>query len=46
MKNEITIIILIFEEEFDTISKCLGSVKDFKIIIVDNTNNISRKKKF
>ena len=45
MKNEITIIILIFEEEFDTIGKCLGSVKDFKIIIVDNTNNISRKKK-
>tara|TARA_B100000900_G_scaffold379992_1_gene365347 strand:+ start:472 stop:1338 length:867 start_codon:yes stop_codon:yes gene_type:complete len=45
MKSEISIIILIFEEEFDVILKCLSSVRNFKIIIIDNSNNISRKKK-
>ena len=45
MKNEITVIILIFEEEFDTICKCLSSIKNFKIIIIDNANDIYRKKK-
>ncbi len=45
MKSEISIIILIFEEEFDVIFKCLSSVRNFKIIIIDNSNNISRKKK-
>jgi len=45
MKNEITIIILIFEEELDIIFKCLNSVKNFKITIIDNANNISRKEK-
>ena len=45
MKNEITIIILIFEEELDIIYKCLNSVKNFEIIIIDNSNNISRKEK-
>jgi GT2 family glycosyltransferase len=45
MKNEITIIILIFEEELDIIYKCLNSVKNFEIIIIDNSNDISRKEK-
>ena len=43
MSNKITIIILIFEENLNTILKCIKSVKNFKIIIVDNSGNKKRK---
>ena len=43
MNNKITIIILIFEENLNTILKCIKSVKNFKIIIVDNSGNKKRK---
>ena len=39
MNNKITIIILIFEENLNEILKCIESVKNFKIIIVDNSGN-------
>tara|TARA_B100001057_G_scaffold280776_1_gene281192 strand:+ start:686 stop:1552 length:867 start_codon:yes stop_codon:yes gene_type:complete len=45
MKNDITIIILLFEEKIDEIYRCLNSVKNFQIIIIDNSNNIYRKEK-
>ena len=43
MNNKITIIILIFEENLNTILNCIKSVKNFKIIIVDNSGNKKRK---
>ena len=43
MKNNISIIILIYEEKFNVISECLEQLRDFSIIIVDNANNITRK---
>ncbi len=43
--NEITIIIVLYEEEASLIFRCLENIKNFKIIIVDNAGNVSLKKK-
>ena len=43
--NELTIIIIFYEEKIDLVFKCLENIKNFKIIIIDNANNISLKKK-
>ena len=43
--NELTIIIIFYEEKIDLVFKCLENIKNFKIIIVDNADNISLKKK-
>ncbi len=43
MKNNITIIILIYQENINVIYKCLQQLKDYKIIIIDNDGNVSRK---
>jgi N-acetylglucosaminyl-diphospho-decaprenol L-rhamnosyltransferase len=45
MKNKISIIILIFEENIDVIYKCLEQLKKFNIIIIDNLGNVERKNK-
>ena len=42
--NEITIIVVLYEEKASLIFKCLENIKNFKIIIVDNVGNISLKK--
>ena len=41
--DAITIVIVKNEEKFDLISKCLNELKKFKIIIIDNANNIELK---
>ena len=43
--NEITIILVLYEEKTSLIFRCLENIKNFKIIIVDNAGNISLKKK-
>jgi len=43
--DEITIIVVIYEEKTSLIFQCLENIKNFKIIIVDNAGNISLKKK-
>jgi len=43
--NEITIIIVLYEEKEQLVLRCLESLKNFKIIIVDNANNLSLKRK-
>ena len=43
--NEITIIVVLYEEKTSLIFRCLENIKNFKIIIVDNAGNISLKKK-
>ena len=42
--NEITIIIILYEEKEQLVLKCLENFKNFKIIIVDNSNNLALKK--
>tara|TARA_X000000950_G_scaffold137250_1_gene170539 strand:- start:653 stop:1540 length:888 start_codon:yes stop_codon:yes gene_type:complete len=37
--NEITIIIILYEENEQLVLQCLKNIKNFKIIIVDNANN-------
>ena len=43
MENKVTIIILIYEENLDVIYECLKSIKNFRIIIIDNSNNAKRR---
>ena len=45
LTNEITIMIVLYEEEINLVLRCLENVKNHKIIIVDNAGNISLKKK-
>jgi len=42
--NEITIIIILYEEKAKLVLRCLENLKNFKIIIVDNANNIALKR--
>ena len=44
MNKQITIVILLFEENISTVLECLKSIKDFKIIIVDNAGDQNKKK--
>ena len=43
--NEITITIVLYKEKTNLVLRCLENIKNFKIIIVDNANNVSLKKK-
>ena len=45
MIGDLTIIIVLYQEKFELIRACLENIKNFKIIIVDNDNNIKIKKK-
>ena len=40
LQDEITVILVLYKESFDLISKTLYSLKSFKKIIIDNDNNI------
>ena len=42
--QEITIAIVLYEENLSSISRCLENLKGFKIIIVDNAGNFKLKK--
>ena len=43
--NDITIVIVLYYESYDLISKTLHHINNFKKIIIDNSNNIDLKKK-
>ncbi len=43
--NDITIVIVLYYESYDLISKTLNNLNNFKKIIIDNSNNIYLKKK-
>ena len=45
IKKDITIVLVLYKETFDLVSKTLNSLKLFKIIIIDNDNNLILKKK-
>ena len=42
--NEITIIIILYEEKERLVLQCLENLKNFKIIVVDNANNLALKR--
>ena len=44
-KNDLTIIIVLYQEKIELIKECLDKIKNFKIIIIDNDNNIILKNK-
>jgi len=41
--DKITIVIVLYEEEFELIDRCLENIKKFNIIIIDNAGNIRLK---
>ena len=41
--NELTVIIVLFEEKKDLLFKCLNNIKNFKVIIIDNAGNSELK---
>ncbi len=43
MIGDLTIIIVLYQEKFELIRACLKNIKNFKIIIIDNDNNIKWK---
>ncbi len=43
INQKLSILIILYEENFEVINKCLEKVKDFKLIIIDNANNRSLK---
>ena len=42
--NDLTIIIVLFEESKDLVFNCLKNIQNFKIIIIDNANDTNLKK--
>ncbi len=44
-QKEITVLIILYKEKYEMISGCLKNLKNFKVIIIDNDNNIDLKKK-
>ena len=44
LPNEITVIIVLYEEKLQLVLRCLENLKNFKIIIVDNANDTSLKR--
>ena len=45
VSNELTVIIVLFEENDDLVIACLKNYQNFRVIIVDNANNYNLKKK-
>ena len=45
IKSEITIIIVLYREDYKLLYKTLDKIRDFKIIIIDNSNNVELKNK-
>ena len=36
INENLSILLILYEENFNTVSKCLENLKDFKVIIIDN----------
>ena len=43
--NEITVLIVLYKETYELISKTLNTLKSYKKIIIDNGNDLELKKK-
>ena len=45
VNQDVTIVIVLYKEEFNLIFKTLDRLRSFKIVIIDNANNLNLKKK-
>ena len=45
INKKLTILMILYEENYEIIKKCLDKIKNFKIIIIDNANDKDLKKK-
>ncbi len=45
LKNKITIIIVLYREDYNLLYKTLDKIREFKKIIIDNSNNLELKNK-
>ena len=45
LKNMITIIIVLYREDYQILYQTLDKIRDFKKIIIDNSNNLELKNK-
>ena len=45
LKNNITIIIVLYREDYQILYQKLDKIRDFKKIIIDNSNNLELKNK-
>ena len=43
LKNKITIIIVLYREDYQILYQTLDKIRDFKKIIIDNSNNLELK---
>ena len=43
--SSVTIVIVLYKESFDLVNKTLQTLKNYKIVIIDNANNNELKKK-
>ena len=41
--DSLTIVIVLYNESFNLVSRCLENIKNFKIIIIDNAGNFQLK---
>ena len=39
MNKRLSILIILYEENFEVIKKCLSNIHEYKIIIIDNAND-------
>ena len=44
INKKLTILLILYEENYELIKKCLDKIKNFKIIIIDNANDKDLKK--
>ena len=44
-KNAITVVIVLYRENYNILYKTLDKIRDFKKIIIDNSNNLKLKNK-
>ena len=45
MNKKLSILIILYEESFEVIEKCLSKINEYKVIIIDNANDQSLKDK-
>ena len=45
IQKNLTILIILYQENIDVVKKCLDQLKKFKVIIIDNANDVNLKNK-
>ena len=43
LRDLITVAIILYKEDAETVKNCLKNIKNFKVIIIDNANNNNLK---